>query len=71
MWDGVSTSVCVCYLAVWDLVVGGVCACFCSSSLGAVCASVCTALVAGTQTQSLYHLHIFVSSTEIIQSNVD
>lgn len=35
------------YLVVMGPVVDGVCACVCSSSLEAVCASVCTVLVAG------------------------
>lgn len=35
------------YLVVKGPVADGVCACVCSSSLGAVCASVCTVLGAG------------------------
>lgn len=35
------------YLVVVGPVVDGVCACVCSSSLGAVCALVCTVLGAG------------------------
>lgn len=54
------------YLVVMGPVVGGVCACVCSSSLEAVCASVCTVLGAGEK-KTHKNMHVSIELNNIIK----